>query len=70
MCSPKTEPANGWSTPCHQPSRMYGGEMTGQQLTLADDTVETYLLNGQLSSAATRAGLSARDGRGECQVLR
>jgi RHS repeat-associated protein len=33
------------------------GALTGWQLTLADDTVETYLVGGQLASITTRAGL-------------
>jgi YD repeat-containing protein len=34
-----------------------GGPLTGWQLTLADDTVETYLVGGQLSTVTSRAGL-------------
>jgi RHS repeat-associated protein len=34
-----------------------GGTITGWKLTLADDTIETYLIGGQLSSVTSRAGL-------------
>ncbi len=34
------------------------GALNGWKLTLADDTVETYLVGGQLSSVTTRAGLT------------
>jgi YD repeat-containing protein len=34
-----------------------GSPLTGWQLTLADDTVETYLVGGQLSTITSRAGL-------------
>jgi RHS repeat-associated protein len=34
------------------------GALTGWQLTLADDSVETYLPGGQLASVTTRAGLT------------
>lgn len=34
------------------------GTQTGWTLTLADDTVESYTLNGQLTSVATRSGLT------------
>jgi len=33
------------------------GALTGWQLTLPDDSVETYLIGGQLSSITTHAGL-------------
>ena len=35
-----------------------GGSLSGWKLTLADDTVETYLSGGQLAAVTTRAGLT------------
>jgi hypothetical protein len=38
---------------------MNGSALAGWQLTLGDDSVETYLPNGQLTNITTRAGLVA-----------